>query len=117
MGGEDDQVGALNPRKAFWRSSSWSSSRTSAAGNSKESQSEERNPASNGPLRPGPPLTPRSLSAKARSALPPLQPLTIARRSLDEWPNPSSDDLGEWPNPPPRVCLGPGIPTSPEVRA
>ncbi|XP_020108165.1 protein-tyrosine-phosphatase MKP1 [Ananas comosus] len=99
MGGEDDQVGALNPRKAFWRSSSWSSSRTSAAGNSKESQSEERNPASNGPLRPGPPLTPRSLSAKARSALPPLQPLTIARRSLDEWPNPSSDDLGEWPQP------------------
>eukprot|EP00257_Ricinus_communis_P022755 XP_015582577.1 protein-tyrosine-phosphatase MKP1 [Ricinus communis] len=47
------------------------------------------------------PLTPRSQqNFKARSCLPPLQPLAIARRSLDEWPKAGSDDLGEWPHQP-----------------
>jgi Dual specificity phosphatase, catalytic domain len=49
---------------------------------------------------PAPPLTPRSLSAKVRP-LPPLQPLSITPRSLDEWPRAGSDDLGVWPNNPP----------------
>ncbi|PWZ04009.1 Protein-tyrosine-phosphatase MKP1 [Zea mays] len=38
------------------------------------------------------------MSSKARSCLPPLQPLAITRRSLDEWPKAGSD-VGEWPNP------------------
>ncbi|RYR04514.1 hypothetical protein Ahy_B06g084273 [Arachis hypogaea] len=54
-----------------------------------------------------PPLTPRSQqSSKSRSSLPPLQPLLIARRSLDEWPQASSDDIGEWL--PPQLPLSPG---------
>ncbi|XP_071685762.1 protein-tyrosine-phosphatase MKP1-like [Rutidosis leptorrhynchoides] len=44
--------------------------------------------------RPGP-LIPRS-NSKGRSCLPPL---SIARRSLDEWPRAGSDDVGEWPVP------------------
>ncbi|PHU18540.1 Protein-tyrosine-phosphatase MKP1 [Capsicum chinense] len=43
------------------------------------------------------PLAPRSpQSFKARHRLPLLQPLAIARRSLDEWPRSGSDDIGEW---------------------
>ncbi|XP_022639536.1 methylecgonone reductase-like [Vigna radiata var. radiata] len=50
---------------------------------------------------PSPPLTPRSQqNCKARSCLSPLQPLSIARRSLDEWPKAGSDDIGEWLQPP-----------------
>uniref|UniRef100_A0A6V7QU80 Uncharacterized protein n=1 Tax=Ananas comosus var. bracteatus TaxID=296719 RepID=A0A6V7QU80_ANACO len=79
-------------------------------GNSNESQSEERNPASNGPLRPGPPLTPRSLSAKARSALPPLQPSQLLAGAWMSGPTPAPTTSASGPNPPPRVCLGPGIP-------
>ncbi|PHT62342.1 hypothetical protein T459_33838 [Capsicum annuum] len=46
------------------------------------------------------PLAPRSQqSFKARQRLPLLQPLAIARRSLDEWPRSGSDDIGEWPLP------------------
>ncbi|KAL5577607.1 hypothetical protein UlMin_019306 [Ulmus minor] len=41
-----------------------------------------------------------SASRKARSGLPPLQPLLIARRSLDEWPKANFDDICEWPQPP-----------------
>uniref|UniRef100_A0A0D9WC20 Protein-tyrosine-phosphatase n=1 Tax=Leersia perrieri TaxID=77586 RepID=A0A0D9WC20_9ORYZ len=40
-----------------------------------------------------------ALGVVARSCLPPLQPLNITRRSLDEWPRAGSDDVGEWPNP------------------
>lgn len=36
-------------------------------------------------------------TSKGRSCLPPL---SIARRSLDEWPRAGSDDIGEWPMPP-----------------
>ncbi|XWS59318.1 hypothetical protein CRYUN_Cryun08bG0111600 [Craigia yunnanensis] len=42
-------------------------------------------------------LTPRSQqNCKARLCLLPLQPLSIAWKSLDEWPKVGSDDLGEW---------------------
>ncbi|PHT48889.1 hypothetical protein CQW23_13097 [Capsicum baccatum] len=46
------------------------------------------------------PLAPRpQQSFKARQRLPLLQPLAIARRSIDEWPRSGSDDIGEWPLP------------------
>ncbi|XP_061374389.1 protein-tyrosine-phosphatase MKP1 isoform X2 [Gastrolobium bilobum] len=96
--------------KMFWRSASWSSSRSAAAANNNSNTSGEAEKdyaadrdSINGQNRrfPPPPLTPRSQqNCKARSCLPPLQPLSIARRSLDEWPKASSDDIGEWPQPP-----------------
>lgn len=93
-------------RKMFWRSASWSSSRTSLQ-NPETEEKDLSDPSGNignndGQNRRLPvPLTPRAQqNCKARSCLPPLQPLSIARRSLDEWPKAGSDDLGEWPQPP-----------------
>ncbi|CAK9144534.1 unnamed protein product [Ilex paraguariensis] len=45
---------------------------------------------------------------KARACLPPLQPLSITRVNIEEWPKAGSDDLGVWrANPPtPGVRLG-----------
>ncbi|KAE9595208.1 putative protein-tyrosine-phosphatase [Lupinus albus] len=90
-------------RKMFWRSVSWSASRTAAAGNTTNNPSGEMghdlsdpNPGDGQNRRfPLPPLTPRSQqqSSKGRSCLPPL---SIAPRSMDEWPKASSDDIGEW---------------------
>ncbi|XP_057436361.1 protein-tyrosine-phosphatase MKP1 [Lotus japonicus] len=112
MVGNDDAAHAAAPchlptsRKMFWRSASWSSARTAAAGNSSgDSDKGFADPDSGGDAASRrftqPPLTPRSQqNCKARSCLPPLQPLSIARRSLDEWPKASSDDIGEWPQPP-----------------
>lgn len=34
-----------------------------------------------------------------RPCLPPLQPLSINKRSVEEWPSAGSDDLGVWPLP------------------
>lgn len=48
------------------------------------------------PTKPNP--KPQSTS-KTRSCLPPLQPLSITRRPVEEWPRAGSDDLGVWPNP------------------
>ncbi|KAJ6828630.1 protein-tyrosine-phosphatase MKP1 isoform X1 [Iris pallida] len=83
-------------KKIYWRSASWSSSRSDGGSLIPDSSK----PPSNGHHHrsgiPNPPLTPRS---KTRSSL--LPPLSIARRSLDEWPKPGSDDLGEWPHRPP----------------
>ncbi|XP_061986542.1 protein-tyrosine-phosphatase MKP1-like [Populus nigra] len=94
-------------RKVFWRSASWSSSRTALQHPGTEEKDcvidPNGNPAGNnsgnGQNRRYPaPLTPRSQqNCKARSCLPPL---SIARRSLDEWPKAGSDDSGEWPQPP-----------------
>ncbi|KAK6116559.1 hypothetical protein DH2020_049665 [Rehmannia glutinosa] len=39
-------------------------------------------------------------NSKARACLPPLQPLSIIRPSIEDWPKAGSDDLGIWPNPP-----------------
>ncbi|RZB54135.1 protein-tyrosine-phosphatase MKP1-like isoform X1 [Glycine soja] len=108
MVGNDDAGHLSASRKMFWRSASWSSSRT-AAGNASSGETEKGfadSGAADGThgqnRRFGPPpLTPRSQqNCKARSCLPPLQPLSIARRSLDEWPKAGSDDIGEWPQPP-----------------
>ncbi|OQU77253.1 hypothetical protein SORBI_3009G017400 [Sorghum bicolor] len=87
--------------RKFWRSVSWSEPREPApppdaaggAGAAGGGGGQSRR------VPPPPPLTPRSMSSKARSCLPPLQPLAIARRTLDEWPKAGSDDVGEWPNP------------------
>lgn len=104
MGGEEDPGAvplAAGGRKNFWRSASWSASRTASVADLARADAPEK-ASSNGQFRcfPPPPLTPRSNSSKARSCLPPLQPLSIARRSLDEWPKASSDDVGEWLQPP-----------------
>lgn len=72
-------------RKTYWRSASWSSSHPNPSNNPNPNPNSQH-----------PPLTPRSLS-KSRSLLPPL---SIARRSYDEWPNAGGDDVGEWNHPP-----------------
>lgn len=90
----------LGNRRMFWRSASWSASRTGTAQPSSDCAEQEKN--NGGQLRRYPPLplTPRSQqNSKIRACLPPLQPLSIARRSLDEWPKAGSDDVGEWPQP------------------
>ncbi|RCV15506.1 hypothetical protein SETIT_3G061100v2 [Setaria italica] len=97
MATPDDGPAAAGGGRKFWRSASWSASRAAA-----EPPQDGAAPGAGGQARrvpPPPPLTPRSMSAKARSCLPPLQPLAITRRSLDEWPKAGSDDVGEWPNP------------------
>ncbi|XP_027334644.1 protein-tyrosine-phosphatase MKP1-like isoform X2 [Abrus precatorius] len=38
-------------------------------------------------------------NSKPRSLLPPLQPLSINKRNVEEWPSAGSDDLGVWPLP------------------
>lgn len=65
-------------RKAFFRSASWTDRSPSKPHHSRN-------------------LVPNS--NKARSCLPPLQPLSISRRNVEEWPRAGSDDLGVWPNP------------------
>ncbi|CAN6349522.1 unnamed protein product [Urochloa humidicola] len=90
--------GGVGAGRKFWRSASWSASRAAA----EPPPDGAAAPGGGGHARrvpPPPPLTPRSMSAKARSCLPPLQPLAITRRNLDEWPKAGSDDVGEWPNP------------------
>ncbi|KAI3748684.1 hypothetical protein L6452_11943 [Arctium lappa] len=85
-------------RKMYWRSASWSSSRMSLPPLIPENEKDcvDPNGANGGSNRRFPaPLTPRS-NSKGRSLLPPL---SIARRSLDEWPKAGSDDVGEWPLP------------------
>ncbi|XP_057754991.1 protein-tyrosine-phosphatase MKP1 [Arachis stenosperma] len=119
MVGNDD----AGDRRVFWRSASWSSSRTGTA--SSNNPSGEADPNScGGDTVTGqnrkfcpPPLTPRSQqSSKSRSSLPPLQPLSIARRSLDEWPQASSDDIGEWLPPQPPLTPGGGMRGNPGER-
>ncbi|KAI4385695.1 hypothetical protein MLD38_003690 [Melastoma candidum] len=124
VGKEESSANPLPPlsaRKNYWRSASWSSSRTAAVtlgcngevGNGGQCSDGDGecvngylglnggNPVGNGKF-PAPfpsPLTPRSQqNLKARLCLLPLQPLSISRRSLDEWPKAGSDDVGEWPH-------------------
>ncbi|KAJ4961371.1 hypothetical protein NE237_021281 [Protea cynaroides] len=73
-------------RKNYLRSVSWSDRLSSSSTNPSSSSS------SNPKQQP--------FCSKARSSLPPLQPLSISRRSVEEWPKPGSDDLGQWPHPP-----------------
>ncbi|KAF5726709.1 protein-tyrosine-phosphatase MKP1-like [Tripterygium wilfordii] len=76
LGQEDkDRLAGGGARRAYLRSVSWSV---------------------RSPNRPN--LKPQT-NSKARACLPPLQPLSIARRPVQEWPKAGSDDLGVWPNP------------------
>ncbi|XP_009631517.1 protein-tyrosine-phosphatase MKP1 [Nicotiana tomentosiformis] len=97
-GGSQEPCQLINGRsRMYWRSASWSSSRTSLPPLNPDIDRDGLDPNNSQGRRP---LTPRSQqSFKARSCLPPLQPLAIARRSLDEWPRAGSDDIGEWPLP------------------
>ncbi|CAN0896303.1 Protein-tyrosine-phosphatase MKP1 [Linum grandiflorum] len=72
-------AGSPAGRKTYLRSVSWS-------------DHSPRRPNNN--PRPHP-----SSHSKARSSLPPLQPLSITRPPAEEWPRAGSDDLGIWPNP------------------
>lgn len=85
MVGEEDKervAGGGGTRRTYLRSVSWN----------------DRSPSErNLNLNPHPRPQPKS---KARSCLPPLQPLSIAKRNVEEWPKAGSDDLGIWPNPP-----------------
>eukprot|EP01018_Ginkgo_biloba_P013573 Gb_33673 [translate_table: standard] len=96
-----------NVRKTFWRSASWSSSRSAppSPGTFPHGKAQPpfglptdmSNVSNRGPVVP---LTPRLQQiSKARSSLPPLQPLSITPRSLEEWPKAGSDDIGEWLTP------------------
>ncbi|CAM8980020.1 unnamed protein product [Rhodiola kirilowii] len=80
MLGEDEGSSGLGstPRKGYLRSVSWS----------------DRSPSKPFSRPQG------SGGSKQRSCLPPLQPLSISRRSVEEWPRAGSDDLGVWPHPP-----------------
>ncbi|KAK1415607.1 hypothetical protein QVD17_31390 [Tagetes erecta] len=81
-------------RKLYWRSASWSSSHVSLPPLVPDGGDVSGGNGGQNRTRPAP-LTPRS-NSKGRSCLPPL---SIARRSLDEWPRAGSDDIGEWPIP------------------
>lgn len=101
MGKEDP-----NTRKTFWRSASWSASRTAQQKPHDADEVNGSDPNGNNPENFGAnhrfpvPLIPRSQQNwKNRSCLRPPQPLSIARRSLDDWPKAGSDDVGEWPQP------------------
>ncbi|KAL8093348.1 hypothetical protein AgCh_035283 [Apium graveolens] len=95
-GGSSGLCPAPVPRKQYWRSASWSASRTMLPPDP-NGEKDGMDP-NGGRCRFDVPLTPRT-QGKARSLLPPLQPLAISRRSLDEWPKAGSDDVGEWPLP------------------
>ncbi|KAM3345330.1 hypothetical protein P3S68_025039 [Capsicum galapagoense] len=98
--GSQDPCQLANGRRMYWRSASWSASRTSLPPLNPDAEKDGLDPNGSNSSHGRRPLTPRSQqSFKARSCLPPLQPLAIARRSLDEWPRAGSDDIGEWPLP------------------
>ncbi|XP_021743711.1 protein-tyrosine-phosphatase MKP1-like [Chenopodium quinoa] len=77
MLGAGDEEGQANARRTYLRSVSWSD---------------------RSPNKPNPVYPRAQPSNKARSCLPPLQPLSISRRIV-EWPKAGSDDLGVWPLP------------------
>ncbi|XP_042487436.1 protein-tyrosine-phosphatase MKP1-like isoform X2 [Macadamia integrifolia] len=83
---KDSGAAGDGPRKTYLRSVSWSAS--------------DRSPANPDSSSSHPKPQQRPFGFKARSSLPPLQPLCISRRPVEEWPKPGSDDLGEWPHPP-----------------
>lgn len=78
MLGDEDEERQKNARRTYLRSVSWT----------------DRSP--NKPSLCYPRAQPNT---KARSCLPPLQPLSISRRNVEEWPMAGSDDLGVWPQP------------------
>ncbi|XP_027366756.1 protein-tyrosine-phosphatase MKP1-like [Abrus precatorius] len=75
MLGEETNDRAAGHRRTYSRSVSWT----------------DRSPVIRKPSAPG--------NTKPRALLPPLQPLSINKRSVEEWPSAGSDDLGVWPLP------------------
>lgn len=78
----------------FWRSGTWSSRSPPPTPDPVNYNKVQTSGSFQGPCVP---LTPRSQICKSRSSLPPLQPLSITKRCLEEWPKAGSDDIGEWP--------------------
>eukprot|EP00249_Psilotum_nudum_P024132 c29103_g1_i3 orf=830-2377(-) len=98
-----------NVRKTYWRSATWNS-------HSPPSVPNEQSLPSLGASKEAPtPLTlPSRHSSKPRSSLPPLQPLSIARRSFEEWPPAGSDDIDHWATP--ATPRSRGIKSGPEIK-
>ncbi|XP_050120358.1 protein-tyrosine-phosphatase MKP1-like [Malus sylvestris] len=91
---EKNRLAGSTSRKTYLRSVSWS----------------DRSPSKHNNPYPRPQLV-----SKARSCLPPLQPLSIARNTVKEWPRAGSDDLGVWPQPQtPRGSAKPLLNSNPE---
>ncbi|KAA8529655.1 hypothetical protein F0562_034245 [Nyssa sinensis] len=82
LGEEDKDRSSGGNRRTFLRSVSWT----------------DRSPVKRNP-RP-------QTNSKVRSCLPPLQPLSVSRKSVEEWPKAGSDDLGVWPQPPTPGAFG-----------
>ncbi|PON64281.1 Atypical dual specificity phosphatase, subfamily A [Parasponia andersonii] len=94
LGEEDKDRFAGAARKRYLRSVSWT----------------DRSPTKPANSNPRP-----QANSKARSCLPPLQPLSITRRNVEEWPRAGSDDLGVWPHPQtPRGSVMPPASSNPE---
>ncbi|CAL0318821.1 unnamed protein product [Lupinus luteus] len=93
MVGNDD----VRARKVFWRSASWSAIHSAAEANQPSGEAGIDFADPNSGNRHNRRFPPPQQNSKARSCLSLLQPLSIAPRSLEEWPNASSDDIGEWP--------------------
>ncbi|XP_057431796.1 protein-tyrosine-phosphatase MKP1-like isoform X2 [Lotus japonicus] len=70
-------------RKTYSRSVSWT----------------DGSPSRRKPPPPSQPPSSNSSNKPPRPFLPPLQPLSISKRSAEEWPSAGSDDLGVWPLP------------------
>ncbi|PHT49154.1 Protein-tyrosine-phosphatase MKP1 [Capsicum baccatum] len=98
--GSQEPCQLVNSVRMYCRSASWLSSRTSLPLLNPDIEQDGLESNGGNSSHGRRPLAPRSQqSYKARQRLPLLQPLAIARRSLDEWPRSGSDDIGEWPLP------------------
>ncbi|PHT62338.1 Protein-tyrosine-phosphatase MKP1 [Capsicum annuum] len=98
--GSQEPCQLVNSGRMCCRSASWLSSRTSLPLLNPDIEQDGLESNGGNSSHGRRPLAPRSQqSFKARQRLPLLQPLAIARRSLDEWPRSGSDDIGEWPLP------------------
>ncbi|MCO5596298.1 hypothetical protein L7F22_050359 [Adiantum nelumboides] len=86
-------------RKSFWRSATWNASTTAPLpSNALPAEAKEDDVVA---AESAPPCTPRpqepNASIRARVPLLPLQPLSIARRSFDDWP--ALDDSSDLTSP------------------
>lgn len=95
-----------NVRKTYWRSATWSSHSAPPSPKLHPFSLEGNGTTEVPPDANALPSTPRAQehnqSNRSRAPLPPLQPLSIAKKSLDEWPSAGLDDLGgDWPAVPP----------------
>lgn len=85
-------------RKTYWRSATWNS--RSVPTSPKGDQTSAGSTSTIKDERRVQPSLERQ-STRARASLPPLQPLAIARRSLQEWPQAAIDDMNvsDWAAP------------------